>query len=129
MYHRITLCPHCYMNPVTMKRKLNQDDVPIADSSSNASQVSPAFKIMELDPRLLQAVARQGFSTPTLVQSKAIPLAIGGKDLSGTGIFQSLFREPLLIDGCSSCKDRIWEDSRICVARSRIHTSAKGGRL
>lgn len=76
-----------------MKRKLNQDDVPIADSSSNASQVSPAFKIMELDPRLLQAVAKEGFSSPTLVQSKAIPLAIEGKDLSGTSEFSSLSLE------------------------------------
>lgn len=72
------------MNPVTMKRKLNEDDVPIVDSSSNASQVSSAFKTLELDPRLLQAVVKEGFSTPTLVQSKAIPLALEGKDLAGT---------------------------------------------
>lgn len=65
-----------------MKRKLNQDDVPVADSSS-----IPAFEIFELDARLLQAVAKEGFSTPTLVQSKAIPLAIEGKDLSGTSRF------------------------------------------
>lgn len=67
-----------------MKRKLNQDDIPIVDYPSNVSQASSAFKTLELDSRLLQAVAREGFSTPTLVQSKAIPLAIEGKDLSGT---------------------------------------------
>lgn len=78
-----------------MKRKLNQDDVPIADSSSNASQVSSAFKILGLDPRLLQAVANEGFSTPTLVQSKAIPLAIEGKDLSGISELSSLSLESL----------------------------------
>lgn len=78
-----------------MKRKLNQDDIPIADSSSNASQVSPAFKILELDPRLLQAVAKEGFSTPTLVQSKVIPLAIEGKNLSGTSECSNLSLEIL----------------------------------
>ena len=74
-----------------MKRKLNEDDIPIAaDSSSNTSQVSPTFESLQLDPRLLQAVAKEGFSTPTLVQSKAIPLAIEGKDLSGNSEFISL---------------------------------------
>lgn len=67
-----------------MKRKLNQDDVPIADSSSIPRPGSLAFENLELDPRLLQAVAKEGFSRLTLVQSKAIPLAIEGKDLSGT---------------------------------------------
>ena len=73
-----------------MKRKLNEDDIPIADSSSNTSQVSPTFESLQLDHRLLQAVAKEGFSTPTLVQSKAIPLAIEGKDLSGNSEFISL---------------------------------------
>lgn len=73
-----------------MKRKLNEDDIPIADSSSNTGQVSPTFESLQLDPRLLQAVAKEGFSTPTLVQSKAIPLAIEGKDLSGNSEFISL---------------------------------------
>lgn len=66
-----------------MKRKLNQDNVSIVDSSNSTGHVSPAFKTLELDPRLLQAVVKEGFSTPTLVQSKAIPLAIEGKDLLG----------------------------------------------
>lgn len=73
-----------------MKRKLNEDDILIADSSSNTSQVSPTFESLQLDPRLLQAVAKEGFSTPTLVQSKAIPLAIEGRDLSGNSEFISL---------------------------------------
>lgn len=76
-----------------MKRKLNQDYVPIVGSSSNAGQVSPAFKTLELDPRLLQAVVKEGFSTPTLVQSKAIPLAIEGRDLLGTLEFFNFFLE------------------------------------
>lgn len=72
-----------------MKRKLNQDDIPVLASPSNARQVSSTFKDLGLDPRLLQAVVKEGFSTPTLVQSKAIPLAIEGKDLSGTSQMSS----------------------------------------
>lgn len=34
-----------------------------------------------LDRRLIKAVARLGYVYPTLVQSKAIPLALEGKDL------------------------------------------------
>lgn len=78
-----------------MKRKLNQDDAPVADSSSIPSQRFPAFEILDLDPRLLQAVAKEGFSTPTLVQSKAIPLAIEGKDLFGTSSFKGLSSQSL----------------------------------
>ena len=34
-----------------------------------------------LDPRLLRALADLGFAKPTLVQSKAIPLALENKDI------------------------------------------------
>lgn len=46
--------------PVTMKRKLNHDDVPVADSSSIPSHGSSAFEILELDPRLLKLWPRRG---------------------------------------------------------------------
>nr|KAF6469243.1 DEAD-box helicase 56 [Molossus molossus] len=39
------------------------------------------FEHMGLDPRLLQAVTDLGWSRPTLIQEKAIPLALEGKDL------------------------------------------------
>ncbi|KAM5188920.1 putative ATP-dependent RNA helicase DDX56 [Callospermophilus lateralis] len=39
------------------------------------------FEHMGLDPRLLQAVADLGWSRPTLIQEKSIPLALEGKDL------------------------------------------------
>ncbi|XP_037693176.1 probable ATP-dependent RNA helicase DDX56 isoform X3 [Choloepus didactylus] len=39
------------------------------------------FEHMGLDPRLLQAIADLGWSRPTLIQEKAIPLALEGKDL------------------------------------------------
>ena len=34
-----------------------------------------------LDPRILRALAEQGFARPTLVQAKAIPLALEGRDI------------------------------------------------
>ncbi|XP_005996968.1 probable ATP-dependent RNA helicase DDX56 [Latimeria chalumnae] len=41
------------------------------------------FQEMGLDDRLLQAVADLGWQEPTLIQEKAIPLALEGKDLLG----------------------------------------------
>lgn len=40
-----------------------------------------SFADLGLDPRLLQAVAQQKFAKPTLVQRKAIPLALNGQDV------------------------------------------------
>ncbi|CUS14199.1 unnamed protein product [Tuber aestivum] len=40
-----------------------------------------SFTAFGLDPRLLQGIAKQDFSHPTLVQAKAIPLALEGKDI------------------------------------------------
>ncbi|KAH0518325.1 putative ATP-dependent RNA helicase DDX56 [Microtus ochrogaster] len=44
-------------------------------------QEALGFEHMGLDPRLLQAVTDLGWSRPTLIQEKAIPLALEGKDL------------------------------------------------
>lgn len=40
-----------------------------------------SFESFDLDPRLARAVAQLNFTHPTLVQAKAIPLALGGKDI------------------------------------------------
>ncbi|RPB02149.1 DEAD-domain-containing protein [Choiromyces venosus 120613-1] len=40
-----------------------------------------SFAAFGLDPRLLQGITKQNFSYPTLVQAKAIPLALEGKDI------------------------------------------------
>lgn len=40
---------------------------------------STSFETLQLDPRLLQAVKRNGFLHPTLIQSHAIPLALQQK--------------------------------------------------
>jgi ATP-dependent RNA helicase RhlE len=42
------------------------------------------FKEFNLDPRLLAAVARAGYATPTAIQEAAIPPALDGQDLIGT---------------------------------------------
>ncbi|ORX85165.1 DEAD-domain-containing protein [Basidiobolus meristosporus CBS 931.73] len=39
------------------------------------------FASFDLDDRLLRAISKIGFSNPTLIQSKAIPLALSGKDI------------------------------------------------
>ena len=66
-----------------MKRKLNQDDVPITVSVSKIGNHASSFSTLGLDPRLLQAVAKENFSSPTLVQARAIPIALEGKDILG----------------------------------------------
>ena len=41
------------------------------------------FQSLGLDARLLQGIAKLGFSHPTAVQAKAIALALEGKDILG----------------------------------------------
>ena len=68
-----------------MKRKLNEDDVPvpIVEEKTASTPSKPSFESLNLDPRLLQAVVKEGFSKPTEVQSRAIPLVLDGKDVLG----------------------------------------------
>lgn len=49
------------------------------DSDTEEKQVQ--FHQMELDDRILKAIALLGWSTPTLIQEKAIPLLLEGKDV------------------------------------------------
>ena len=80
---------------IIMKRKLDENGIPAAADLKYASKESSTFDSLGLDHRLLQAVAQQNFSAPTLVQSKAIPLALEGKDILGMMI---TFLIELLID-------------------------------
>ncbi|KAJ9645794.1 ATP-dependent DNA/RNA helicase [Coniosporium tulheliwenetii] len=64
-----------------MKRKLNEHDVPEEVSAAPAKPTTPSFEDLGLDPRLLQAIIREKWSTPTPVQAKAIPPAREGKDI------------------------------------------------
>jgi ATP-dependent RNA helicase DDX56/DBP9 len=85
------------------KRKLNDRDVPEASEPSSppaeATKTAPTtddplnpktatFSSFGLEPRLLRGIREQRWSSPTLIQEKAIPLALEGKDIlarSGTG--------------------------------------------
>ncbi|KAL1604945.1 ATP-dependent DNA/RNA helicase [Paraconiothyrium brasiliense] len=82
------------------KRKLNAHDVPEASEPSSPSATpkkhdapkeeteKPTFSSFGLEPRLLQGIRNQKWSSPTTVQEKVIPLALEGKDIlarSGTG--------------------------------------------
>ncbi|KAK4166796.1 ATP-dependent RNA helicase dbp-9 [Cladorrhinum sp. PSN259] len=77
-----------------MKRKLNQEDAPASapepekkkktsepEEKKTEPELEASFAGLGLDPRLVQAVAKQGFEKPTLVQRKAIPLALQGQDV------------------------------------------------
>lgn len=67
-----------------MKRKLNENDVPEPTSEPKKTTSSTAtFAELGLDARLLQAISSEKFAKPTPVQSKAIPLALSGKDILG----------------------------------------------
>ena len=86
------------------KRKLNENDAPapvaehdvemkdthvaeaeaLGEASVAVKDKEPkneSFVGLGLDARLLQAIAKQNYTTPTLVQRKAIPLAISGRDV------------------------------------------------
>ena len=67
-----------------MKRKLNDDDVtePLSEPVAKVAKTETnTFASLDLDARLLQAITREKFTAPSLVQSRAIPLAVAGKDV------------------------------------------------
>ena len=68
---------------ITMKRKLDQDNVPSPVDVEAPQETKQTFQALGLDSRLLTAISTENFASPTLVQEKAIPLALEGKDLLG----------------------------------------------
>ncbi|CAK7235636.1 ATP-dependent DNA/RNA helicase [Sporothrix curviconia] len=61
-----------------------QQDVAMSDAvaaAAPAAETALAFSDFKLDPRILQATARQNYATPTLAQQRAIPLSMNGKDV------------------------------------------------
>lgn len=54
-----------------------------AENGDGTSKETTTFTTMGLDPRILQAIVKLKFASPTLVQEKAIPLALEGKDILG----------------------------------------------
>jgi superfamily II DNA/RNA helicase len=52
--------------------------------TSDTTPVEPArFDTLPLDPKLLRAVADQGYATMTPIQAKAIPIVLEGRDVMG----------------------------------------------
>jgi len=80
--HRTTTDPP---SPPTMKRKLDENNEPAAKESQPTTKENAekkaSFSDFGLDPRLVQAIAQEQYREPTLVQAKAIPLALEGKDV------------------------------------------------
>lgn len=69
-----------------MKRKLDENDAPSVEvaeteKKDEPEKKEPGFADFGLDPRLLQAISTQKYKTPTIVQQKAIPLALEGQDI------------------------------------------------
>lgn len=56
----------------------------MSDTAENEKKIV-GFHQMNLDDRLLKAIAKLGWVTPTLIQEKGIPLILEGKDLLAKG--------------------------------------------
>lgn len=64
-----------------LKDEQKQQDEKDEKKQSEKDDADLTFSDLGLDPRLVQAVAKQSFEKPTLVQRKAIPLALAGQDV------------------------------------------------
>jgi ATP-dependent RNA helicase DDX56/DBP9 len=64
-----------------MKRKLDANDVPAPVEDQTSKTGDNTFANLGLDTRILQAITKQNFQTPTPVQQKAIPLTLEGRDV------------------------------------------------
>lgn len=56
-------------------------DTTTTSNTTTTTTTNPGFSDLGLDSRLLQAIASQKYQTPTLVQSKVVPLALNGQDV------------------------------------------------
>jgi ATP-dependent RNA helicase RhlE len=50
---------------------------------SHIAAITPTFAELGLNPKLLEALAQEGYTTPTPIQAQAIPVLLGGRDLLG----------------------------------------------
>jgi superfamily II DNA/RNA helicase len=58
-------------------------DSPNLAADPSAPPAAPRFDTLALDPKLLRAVADQGYLSMTPIQAKAIPLVLEGRDMLG----------------------------------------------
>lgn len=106
-----------------MKRKLDANDVP-SPKAAGAEEHELDFEALNLDPRLRQALIKEKFGKPTLVQAKAIPLALEGKDILGE-LPHGICHLNMLTDEISSRKDWLWKDRCLCPAGASIDSATK----
>jgi len=59
------------------------EDQQAAEFDAQASAAPARFDTLPLDPKLLRAVADQGYATMTPIQAKAIPIVLAGRDVMG----------------------------------------------
>ena len=64
-----------------MKRKLDENGAPTVEVPKALPSTSASFQSLDLDARILQAVSKANFITPTAVQAQTMPLALEGKDV------------------------------------------------
>jgi len=69
-------------DPICLNR-FRRSDPSRADSRSGEDAISTSFEGLGLLPELLRAVAEQGYTEPTPIQSQAIPIVLSGRDLLG----------------------------------------------
>lgn len=112
-----------------MKRKLDANDIPSPEPTAedNQSDHESDFENLNLDPRLRQALINENFSKPTLVQSKAIPLALEGKDVLGAYLSFFYWKERLILTSTSPCKDWLWKNCRIRPTYIADHPPEESG--
>jgi ATP-dependent RNA helicase DDX56/DBP9 len=70
-----------FFTHANMKRKLDANDVPVPTEEVAGQREENMFATLGLEIRLLQGITKLNFRTPTPVQSKAIPLALEGRDI------------------------------------------------
>lgn len=86
-----------------MKRKHGEEDQTAAPADDSVVDLDASFSNLGLDARLLQGIAKLNFAHPTLVQAKAIPLALEGKDILGMNCYlkNNLLPPPPLSRQCA----------------------------
>jgi len=68
-------------NAANMVKRKHSDEHPPDLAAESQLDQETTFASLSLDARLLQGIAKLGFTHPTAVQAKAIPLALEGKDI------------------------------------------------
>lgn len=59
---------------------------PVKVSAKDSNHASKAFQSMSLSRPILRGIASMGFTAPTPIQSKTIPIALQGKDVVGGAV-------------------------------------------